>query len=64
MTKFENNSNWFYKLGFRNGLQAIVMLISWIAWVRSLCDNDCLKEVAALNRGENYCNYGEKILEL
>ena len=64
MTKFENNSNWFYKLGFRNGLQAIIMLISWIAWVRSLCDNDCLNEVAALNRGENYCNYREKILEL
>ena len=64
MTKLEINSNWFYKLGFPNGLQAIVMLISWIAWVRSLCDNDCLNEVAALNRGENYCNYREKILEL
>ena len=30
------NSNWFYKLGFRNRLQAIVMLISCPAWVRSL----------------------------
>ena len=47
MTKLENNSNGFYKLGFPNGLQAIVMIISWIAWVRSLCDNDCLNEVAA-----------------
>ena len=47
MKKLENNSNWFYKLDFPNGLQAIVMLISWIAWVRSLCDNDYLNEVAA-----------------
>ena len=30
------NSNWFYKLGFRNRLQAIVMLISCPAWVRPL----------------------------
>ena len=27
----------FYKLGFSNQPQEIVMLISWIAWVRSLC---------------------------
>ena len=40
VTKHEHNSNWFYKLSFPNGLQTIVMLISWISWiacVRSLC---------------------------
>ena len=36
-TKLEHNKNWFCKLSLPNGLQAIVMLISWIAWVRSLC---------------------------
>ena len=36
LMKLEHSENWFCKLGFTNGLQAIVMLISWIAWVRSL----------------------------
>ena len=35
--KSEHNCNWFFKIGFPNGLQTIVMLISWIDWVRSLC---------------------------
>ena len=35
--KLEHNSNWFYKLGFPNRLHRIVMLISWIAWIRFLC---------------------------
>lgn len=36
LMKLEHNQNWFCKLGFTSVLQAIVMLISWIAWVRSL----------------------------
>ena len=37
LAKLKHNYNWFYKLSFLNRLQTIVMLIYWIAWVRSSC---------------------------